>query len=85
MLDTPESCREEAQRARAEALETPFPGVKEKLLQIAESYERLARFFEALEQADAPTPSLPAAPASADADAASSESADAPTPDPLPG
>jgi hypothetical protein len=51
MLAAPAACREEAERARAEALETAFPGVKERLLQIAEEYERLARFFEALEQA----------------------------------
>jgi hypothetical protein len=88
MLDTPAACREEAQRVRAEALEAPSAVIKERLLQIAENYEQLARFFEALEQADATaaTSSLPATSAAADAvAAASSESADAPTPDPLRG
>jgi hypothetical protein len=86
MLDTPAACREEAQRARAEALEATSTVIKERLLQIAENYEHLARFFDALEEAEAPTPipSLPAASPSTDAVAASSESTDGPTPDPLP-
>jgi len=48
-LSTPAGLREEALLVRAEAEATPHPEIKKRLLQLAGSYEVLARVMDALD------------------------------------
>jgi hypothetical protein len=43
---SPQDCRKEAQRMRAQAAISLYPEIKEQLLKIAAEYERLANYME---------------------------------------